>query len=647
MANLFETTFESGSDGSPITPSAEGFETLSGTVSYDGQQAAHGTTSAKIVSVSSVGYLQWYAGTYPAGDFWGRQYVHVDQTMTVPVHLVGFWDGSLQKASIVLLPDGTVSLRNYSLNVDRVISAPVWGIHQWMRIEWRIAWETDNFEAWIYTDPDSSTEAAHIVLPAGVGIPKWHRIRFGMSYSGVTDSYITHWDNIALSQDGKIGASPPDPVPPVMLVHAWTGGVTNSSASIKIKTTNATSLQLAYAVDTGSGDPLTASPFTTATLTPDAEGMAAFTLSALSDSTSYVYGIVGNGTLLPDRMRFKTMLRGPGNFTVAFSSAQLDGSDHAVFDSIRGQSPALFLHLGDLWSTLVSANDPAVVRSRYDGQLQAGTGRFKNLLANVPVDYVWNVTDWGGVGADSSIAAAPALMNVYDQYVPTYPLIDANSATYHSIVIGRVVFLVLDVRSRRTSGSVLGADQKTWLLNQLRDPTAVVKIIVCPLPWRASSEWGDFTDEFNSINDYITTNNITNVMMLGGTEHALALDSGANSGVNRVNALAGALDGPGTLPSGSWDEGVHQNAAGAGQYGLLAVSDVGGAVIDCTFTGLDHTGTQLVGPFTTSFTAASNQAQVKYWDGSQWILVPLKTATSTGWIIPPVKTWDGTAWRTI
>jgi hypothetical protein len=646
MANLFETTFESGSDGSPIDPIAEGFESASGTISYDSLVVAHGQYAAKLIPASGVGYLQWYAGAYPTGDFWGRQYVHIDQAIAVPVHLVAFFDGALQKASIVLMPDGRISLRNSSLSIDRITSATVWAPSQWMRLEWRINWSTDEFEVWVYTDPDGTLATAHIVFPAGIGIPKWHRIRFGVSYSG-TDSYVTHWDNIALSQTGAIGASPPDVVISATLAYAWTGGMTATGAQIKIKTSNAISVQLAYAINPGSGDPLTGTPSTSPILTPDGNGMATFTLDGLTESTAYVYGVIANGVLLADRVHFSTMPRGAANFTVVFSSSQADASDHVVFDAIRNRAPKIFFHLGGLYASTLDTDDVSAARARYDTQLQAGTKRFKNLLANVPVDYVWNDTDWGGVGGDQDNPAAPALVSAYQQYVPTYPLPDANSALYHSVAIGRVLFLVLDVRSRRGSASMLGPDQKQWLKDQLITPTYPVKVIVCPLPWRTSSEWGGFVDEFAEINAYITDNNLTNVLMIGGTEHALAADSGANSGVNRPNLIAGALDATGALATGTWDHDNHANAAGAGQYGLLTVSDSGGSTITCTYTGWNQVDAQQIGPYAVTSTLSTHRAQVKRWDGTQWSLVTPRVQLATGWKIPAVRVWDGTAWRTI
>jgi hypothetical protein len=651
MTNLFETTFESGSDGSVIVPASEGFESATGTNTYDSAVRAHGTYAAKLIPAGNISYLQWYAGSYPAGDVWGRVYLHVDQTLSVATHTVAFFDGALQKASIVLTSDGRVVLRNSSLNIDRVTSTVVWSPNQWIRLEWRINWATDEFECWVYvTDPDGTTEDAHIVNPAGVGIPKWHRVRIGVNYASMAESYITHWDNLAISEDAKIGPSAPDPVPPATLNYLWVGGATNNAATVTARLTNATTAQLLYAVDPGSGDPLTGSPSSTPTATPDANGNVSWTLSGLAENTAYVYGVKANGTLDAARGHFRTMPRGSASFNVAFSSGQADASDHTIFDTIRTTSPTpkVFFHLGDMFQTAVGTNDPAVVRARYNAQLGAGTGRFAKLVQNVPTDYVWNINDWGGVGGDLSNPAAPALISTYQQYVSQYALSDPDSALYHTVAIGRIMFIVLDVRSRRSSGTILGATQKQWLKDQLISSSYPVKIIVCPLPWRTSSEWGAASAELTEINAYITDNTITNVMMIGGTEHAIAADSGANSSIARKNVIAGALDGTGANATGTWDQGNHGNSASAGQYGLLAVTDTGGSTITVTYSGRNHTDTVLVGPYAITFTlAAGHVPQVKYWDGASWTLFTPRVYLDGTWKHIPVKVWGGSAWLTI
>jgi hypothetical protein len=648
MSNLFETTFESGSDGATIVPGSEGFDSSTGTCTYTAATAAHGQYSAKIEPTGNVGHLQWNAGGYLTGDVWGRAYLRVASAPADWFHAISFFDGGSQKASIVLTADNRVALRNSSVNVDRVTTGGgAWAPLTWIRIEWKINAASDVFEAWIYaTDPDGTTEDSHIVVPGGIGIPQWQFIRFGIN-AATGHPVNMLYDNLAISQTGKIGASPPDPDPtPPALVSAWVGGVDSSSAQIAFHLANTTNAQVAYAVDPGTGDPLTGTPSTTPTLGVSSEGYGQLALSGLTADTDYVYGLIADGTLLADRGHFSTMPRGQTDFMVAFSSGQADASDHAIFDTIRTESPKVFFHLGDLYATTLASNDPVAARARYASQLAAGTGRFRHLTKDVPVDYVWNTTDWGGAHSDSTYTAASALLSAYQDVVPSYPLIDANSALYHAVTIGRVQFLVLDVRSRRTTGTILGADQKAWLKTQLSSSTTPVKVIVCPIPWRTGTEWDDAPGELAELNAYLTDNAITNVAMFGAA-YAVAADSGANSSVNRANLLAGALDGTGAAAAGTWSVGNHANAAAAGQYALLSVTDTG-THITLTYSGRNQADTVQVGPYNVVFTiTASDAPQVKKWNGTDWILFQPRVYLDGIWKPVPVKYYDGSAWQSL
>jgi hypothetical protein len=645
MTILFEATFESGSDEVTINPVTEGFSVGSGTLVYDASTKAHGELSAKITPSSNLGYLQWDASSFPT-QAWGRAYVLIDQTIDADTHLVGFWDGGLQKASIVAKADGRLSLRNSSTSIDRIITGVLWSPVIWMRLEWRINYTTDEFELWVYiTDVDGNTEDAHISIDPAVGIPKWQFINFGMKYSSAGNEYIAHWDNIAISLDAKIGPSAVEPPEPAEVKYLWAGGVTSGAVRVAAQIDNADSVQVAYAPDTG-GDPLTGTPSVSTTVALDGFGIAQIPLSGLASDTAYIYGVKADGALQSTRGRFKTMPTGQSNFTVAFSSGQAAASDHTVFDRIVTEAPRFFFHLGDLYPAPVAGNDVTAARAKYNAQLQAGTGKFKNLLLHVPTDYLWGTTDWGGADSGSTYVAAPALKSVRQQYVPAYPNVDPNSAPYHSVGIGRVQFLVLDVRSRRTTGTILGDDQKTWLKDQLSSSAYPVKVIVCPIPWRAGTEWDAAPAELAEINTHITSNSITNVLMVGAA-YALAADSGANSSVARANLLAGALDGVGSGVVGTWNQGENPNAVSAGQYALLSVTDTG-TQITLTYSGRNQAGTVLVGPFNVVLTIpVSDEPQTKIWNGTEWVLFRPRVYLGGVWEEVPVKIYEGSTWLTL
>lgn len=84
--------------------------------------------------------------------------------------------------------------------------------------------------------------------------------------------------------------------------------------------------------------------------------------------------------------------------------------------------------------------------------------------------------------------------------------------------------------------------------------------------------------------------------MLAGDAHMVALDDGTNSGYGPSGKgfpvlHASALDRPGSVKGGPYSDGTFP---GAGQFGLLRVTDTGGKSITVELSGQDWTGRVLV-----------------------------------------------------
>lgn len=50
--------------------------------------------------------------------------------------------------------------------------------------------------------------------------------------------------------------------------------------------------------------------------------------------------------------------------------------------------------------------------------------------------------------------------------------------------------------------------------------------------------------------------------------------------------------------------------------------------------------------FTPDIVAPAGPASFKYWNGSSWVLKPLKRWNGTAWVQYTLKRWNGTAWIT-
>ena len=126
--------------------------------------------------------------------------------------------------------------------------------------------------------------------------------------------------------------------------------------------------------------------------------------------------------------------------------------------------------------------------------------------------------------------------------MPHYPLVEETGPIHHAFTIGRVAFVVTDLRSRRDPPdhavrrpprSTMGEAQRSWLLASLRTLSRSHALVfwVNTSPWIADGgffqdHWGKYADERRLIADAIERESIRNLMLLCGDAHMLAMDDG-------------------------------------------------------------------------------------------------------------------------
>jgi len=207
---------------------------------------------------------------------------------------------------------------------------------------------------------------------------------------------------------------------------------------------------------------------------------------------------------------------------------------------------------------------------------------------------VWDDHDFGGSNSTASSAAREAARLSYRQNVPHYdlPAGTGNAPIYQAFSAGRVRFVLLDTRSMRDeetmpdgSDSMLGARQREWLKQELRESsrTHSLVVLVSSVPWIAKEaaggdDWGGYAVERREIADFIAENGIANLLLLAGDAHMLGIDDGSNADYSTGGGAAfpvmhaAALDRRGSLKGGPYSEGAYP---GAGQYGLVTFNDNG------------------------------------------------------------------------
>ena len=389
---------------------------------------------------------------------------------------------------------------------------------------------------------------------------------------------------------------------------AWAGNVTPTSATVAIRL-NAAGQRVRLQVSQNSG--LSGAVFSGAVNTTENAGNAVkLTVQGLLPDTDYYYGVEVAGVLRTEavsRGRFHTFPIGRASFRVAFGScSDYTFADQRVFEAIRGENPLVFLHTGDLHYNDTNTTSAADYRANYDRVLSHPVqGAF---FRSVPMAYMWDDHDFAGNDSDSTAIGRDAARAVYRERVPHYPLGPTGGTLGQAFTIGRVRFIMTDLRSAASSAaardsaskSKMGAAQKAWFKQELisaRDSGFPLIVWINTIPWIGPSQpgedsWGGFATERTELANFIRDNRITNLAMLCGDMHGLAFDNGTNSdyatggGAPIFVLHAAALASTPVDKGGPYAEGPF---LGGGQYGMLEVYDNGGPSVACRFLGV-HVG---------------------------------------------------------
>lgn len=382
----------------------------------------------------------------------------------------------------------------------------------------------------------------------------------------------------------------------------WSGGITSTVARIKVKLrqdSQTVRLVVSSRSDLGAPGFSEAQP----AILELNNRLVAFSITGLQPNRQYFYAVEVEGVVDALRGQFKTFPVGPAPFTLAFGSCAQTGSAHPIFETIRQLHPLCFIHTGDFHYLDIPANDRQWFRTAYETVLASPTQAA--LYREIPLVYMWDDHDFGPNDSDALAPGREAARLTYQEYVPHYPLAagSGNVPIYQAFTIGRVRFLLTDLRSERTpkfapddlNKTMLGMMQKEWLRQELlaaRDLYPLV-IWVSTAAWvpDLSDGWHLYSTERREIADFIKANGITNLAMLTGDLHMLGIDDGSHSdfaaggGAGFPVMQASPLDQfafqDGT-PFAPYSEGV---IAERGQFGLMTVYDYGGPSITVRWSG--------------------------------------------------------------
>jgi alkaline phosphatase D len=374
------------------------------------------------------------------------------------------------------------------------------------------------------------------------------------------------------------------------ITGVWMGGATAQGVTVKV-------LTAAPNVPVTLSMPASATPALEQTVPADTDGLATFVLTGLAPRTRYRYAISAPGEPAIDGS-FRTFADGPFSFRVVYASCAATGSTSPVFTAMRQVQPDLFLHMGDLHYENIRRNDVLRFRQAYMKVLASPTQ--SALFRAVPFAYTWDDHDYGPNNSDRSSPSRPAALRAYRKFIPHYPLAEAENGPVHqAFTVGRVRFILTDARSERSperlpeaDRTMLGASQVAWLERELEAAKAApLVVLINTVPWitkrkeSTSDGWAKYARERRHIADLIVRHGLTRkLVMLSGDAHMLAMDDGTHSQYSTlpdapargfVIAHAAPMDRRATKKGGPYS---HPEVAKNGQFGVMEVTDEGGAI---------------------------------------------------------------------
>jgi len=307
----------------------------------------------------------------------------------------------------------------------------------------------------------------------------------------------------------------------VLLVHGpAVGAVTDQSARFWVRTVDEAEVTVTVRpADAAEGEVQAKGNSTELndwTAVVEVTGLAADTLYRYSVSVD------GNPVEIDPTPTFRTFpAAGEGGvFSVGFGSKSgYAPVQEGVWDAMRERRPSAVLLLGDSLFVRGPATTPTT--QRYACYRRQSSSPFRRLAASIPVYAIWDDNDLGAGGAGA--------LEVFRQNHanPSFGG-GENAGMWYAFSIGDVTFFMLDCCSQRSraaeaSPTMLGAAQKQWLFDALKESEATCKILASSVPWAPSSAWweagrtwDDFAEEREEVFSFIESNEVEGVVLLSG-----------------------------------------------------------------------------------------------------------------------------------
>jgi len=314
------------------------------------------------------------------------------------------------------------------------------------------------------------------------------------------------------------------------------GAVTPTSARIWIRTAGPASFHVVI------GDQRSQEVKTSA----DTDFTGTATVDGLKPFTQYSYWIVLDGETISDpSFKFKTYpAKGmQEKYAITFGSgARYVPQNEGIWRTMTGTGPLAYLGLGDnVYIDATHRRD--VQRLHYYRRMLRK--EYREFISQTAIYAVWDDHDFAlddcAGGPSKTEPWKLANLEVFKQnWNNPFNSHDKESpGTWHNFSVGDVEVFMLDGRFYRSdskdktdqTNTMLGAEQKQWLLTGLKNSTAKFKVLCSGTLWNDFADKGGkdswagerFRDERDEIFDLINAEKINGVLLIAGDRHRTEL----------------------------------------------------------------------------------------------------------------------------
>lgn len=262
----------------------------------------------------------------------------------------------------------------------------------------------------------------------------------------------------------------------------------------------------------------------------ECDDTAKIALQGLEPGRAYYYRAVVSGKKPGPIARFLTA---PGPDYLAPVKFCFSGDSResyqpfTIMDSIRSMKPDFFLHLGDTIYADIGG------RATHLPEFWA---KYRNNRHDLPSQKLFTETSTYVIWDDHEVAnncgpghsLMPVGRKAFFDYWPIQQNPHDPNRLYRSFRWGKGVELfILDARQYRdhARGTILGQQQKRWLLDGLASSTAIFKFIATPVPFYGggADRWDGFPAEREELLRWIASKHVTGVVFVTADVHYAAV----------------------------------------------------------------------------------------------------------------------------